>query len=289
MSDAPCLLCAGPSPLRFRKGAHAIHRCDACDLEFVHPVPSARELAAVYERGYFKGDGRGFGYGDYFGKEKQIAEEKARERLDRLQGLGARPGGRLLDLGCADGTFLLRARERGFDVTGVEVSAEARAALPVALHGAVVGSVAEAAARGPIDVATLWDVLEHLPDPLGTLAALRASLAPGAIYGVVVPVIDNANARLLPRSWDQYKPPEHLWYFSRRSIAATLARSLGPVLEEEAAWRRSSRLLEVGLGLSGKARLLGAGERLATSALTRVGLLPSALTVDSWAVYGRCG
>jgi SAM-dependent methyltransferase len=223
---------------------HAIHRCHGCDFEFVHPVPSPEALDAVYAAGYFAGDGAG--YADYFGAERAVSDEKARIRIARLEALGARPGGAVLDVGCADGRFLLAAHARGFRVHGVEVSPEARAALPTELVEHVGASLEQVRDHAPFDVVTLWDVLEHLPAPLATLRTLRPLLAPGALVGVVVPVIDNVNARCWPRSWDQYKPPEHLWFFSRRALRTTLERELGArVVHEESAWRREARLLEV--------------------------------------------
>lgn len=265
MGHAPCTLCAAPARRRLRVGSHAIHRCGRCDFEFVHPLPRAEDIAAVYASGYFSGGGAG--YRDYFGAEHADAERKARERLARLHALGARQGGALLDVGCADGTFLREALARGFRVRGVEVSPEARARLPSELEGLVGSALDEAAAQGPYDVATLWDVLEHLPDPLGALRTLRAALAPGALIAIVVPVIDNANARVLPRTWDQYKPPEHLWYFSRRALRTTLERELGArLLAEEPAWRREARWLDVARPASSP---LGRALRRAERALWR--------------------
>ena len=243
---APCPLCAAPSGLRLRRRGYPIYRCAACDFEFVHPVPTAAEIADCYEGDYFSGPG--LGYGDYFGAERTTSDEKARVRLACLGELGCRSG-RLLDVGCADGRFLRAARQQGFDCTGVEISERARAELPDELRGAVFASLDQALGAEPFELVTLWDTLEHLPDPLGTLRAIRHQLAPTALVAVVVPVIDNVNARFLPRSWDQYKPPEHLWFFSRRALRRTLERELdAELMLEQGAWRREARCWQVGLG-----------------------------------------
>src|SRR5262245_4740509 len=107
VSDAPdamCPLCGGPAPLRFRKSGYAIHRCAACDFEQVCPVPSRAEVAALYAQQYFTG--AGCGYRDYFASERATNLEKAAVRLGRIAELGATRGGRLLDVGCADGVFV---------------------------------------------------------------------------------------------------------------------------------------------------------------------------------------
>jgi SAM-dependent methyltransferase len=286
---ARCLLCERAAPRRFRARGYAIHRCAACDFEFVHPLPPPETLQAVYAKEYFRGDG--CGYADYFGAERAVSDEKARARLARLEALGVRPGGAVLDVGCADGRFLLAARGRGFRVRGVEVSPEARAAVPAELSQVVHGALAEACAHGPFDAATLWDVLEHLPDPLAALRTLRDALAPRALVGVVVPVIDNANARVWPRSWDQYKPPEHLWFFSRRALRETLARELrGSVVYEGGAWRREARVLDVARpARSVLGRAVRGLERAAWRGLCAAGALANEALEDSVFVVVQTG
>ena len=195
---APCLLCARHVPRRFAMNGHDIFRCDTCDFEFVHPVPSAAVLSAVYARDYFRGAGHG--YVDYFGSEHAVAVQKAEDRVSRVASLGAPRGGRWLDLGCADGTLVAHACECGFDAYGVEVSEEALQAVPAKVRPRVFAAIEEA--RGPMDVVTLYDVLEHLPDPMATLRQVRALTAHGGLVAVVVPVIDNVNARVWGRSWD---------------------------------------------------------------------------------------
>jgi hypothetical protein len=116
-------------------------------------------------------------------------------------------------------------------------------------------------------------------------------LAPGALVGIVVPVIDNANARWVPRSWDQYKPPEHLWFFSRRALRAALARALGArVVLETSAWRREARLLDVAAPARGAAgRAAARVERGLWRALAAAGAVDPARLDDSVLIVARVG
>jgi SAM-dependent methyltransferase len=280
-----CALCQGPASFRFAVDGYRIHRCPECDLEFVHPLPSPSEIAAVYERGYFSGGGHG--YGDYLEAERSSNRRKAAARLGRLFELGLGPGERLLDVGCADGTFVEQSLQRGLDAYGVEVSEEIIPSLPEQVRPRVRRSLEAAAPLGPYHAVTFWDVLEHLPDPIATLRAARALLRPGGLLAAVVPVIDNINARAFPRSWDQYKPPEHLWYFSRASLRAVVEREIGGVVLEEGAWQRPARVFDVALA---SRRALAAPrwlERQASRALLRLGVLPRRWAEDSVAVYAR--
>jgi len=281
-----CALCGGKTAPRFTVRGFRVYRCDACDLEFVHPLPAPAELSAVYSQGYFTGAGAG--YSDYFGVERASNQDKARRRLDILETLGIPRSGRVLDVGCADGTFVESAAERGFAAYGIEVSAEAMARMPAKIRPRVARSYAEAAAWGPFDCITFWDVLEHLPDPAEALRDARRLLTSGGIVGVCVPVIDNLNARLLPRSWDQYKPPEHLWFFSRKSMRKLLASEIGAVAFEETAWRRESRIFDVALSFNRNGgRSLVRAESVVNRACVRAGLIREALLDDSVLLFAR--
>jgi SAM-dependent methyltransferase len=195
----------------------------------------------VYEHGYFTGTGSG--YEDYFGRERSIAFRKAHSRLDALAAVARRRPGRVVDIGCAAGYFLEVALARGWDAWGVEPSAEARSALAPSLAGRVAESLD--ALDGDFDAVTFWDVLEHLPDPLTTLREARARLRSEGVLAGVVPVLGSINTRLVPQSWDQYKPPEHLWFFSRRALRKLLWQSAGMrVIREEVAWRREARFVD---------------------------------------------
>jgi SAM-dependent methyltransferase len=255
-------------------------RCDGCDLEFVDPMPSEAELATVYAHGYFTGEG--FGYSDYFGRERADADAKARDRVRRLIDAGARRDGRWLDIGCADGRFLLEAKRIGAETFGVEPSREARERANAELPGRIVASLDEVGAHAPFDVVTFWDVLEHLTNPFDALRAIAPRLARDAFVAIVVPVIDNVNARVAPGSWDQYKPPEHLWFFSRRSVRATLAATLGvEVLVETSAWRRDARVALPRVGDGVVRRLVGRFEGRAWSLLRGARVVPERWFDDS--------
>ncbi len=276
-----CTLCGRACAPRFEKGAYVIHRCVPCDLEFVWPTPPPEAVKAVYERGYFEGDGHG--YEDYFGRERSLAARKAEARLDALKSLG-RTGGKMLDFGCAAGYFVEEARARGWESFGVEPSPEAQRGWSDAVRPYVASTLDEIRERGPFDVITAWDVLEHLPDPVETLRALRAMARPGAVFAVVVPVIGNVNTRIAPSTWDQYKPPEHLWFFSRAAMRATLRKGANArVVREDVAWARPSRFVDP----EGRSRApLTRAARFIDGALHRAAALvaPSIIT-DSVAFY----
>ena len=129
----------------------------------------------------------------------------------------ARGPGRMLDLGCGDGTVLWLAREDGWDVKGIELFPE-----HVELVRHTLGLDVEASditsyqgINEAWDCVVLTHVLEHLPDPVGALRKIHDLLKPGGIAVLEFPNIDAFDARLR-RQLDR-------WHVHRRHYAATYA------------------------------------------------------------------
>jgi 2-polyprenyl-3-methyl-5-hydroxy-6-metoxy-1,4-benzoquinol methylase len=91
------------------------------------------------------------------------------------------PGaGRILDVGCSDGTLGAGLRARGAEVWGIEYDPDfasvASARLDRVLQGDAATVVRELEDEEPFDVVICADVLEHLADPAGTLQGIRGLL-----------------------------------------------------------------------------------------------------------------
>lgn len=215
----PCPLCgaAAAQPHLVRHG-YAIDRCGACGAVYVNPMPSDAALRAHYQQAeYFSGLAEQ-GYRDYADMRQALRPHFRR----RLRVLGGRLApGRLLDFGCAAGFFLEEARAAGWQIAGVELSADMAQRAAAALGVPIATSLA-AADPGPFDAITLWEVVEHLPRPLEVLADLRARLRPGGVLMLSTPNTGHWQAQRAVDDWIAYRPPSHLQYFTR----ATLARAL---------------------------------------------------------------
>ncbi len=108
-----------------------------------------------------------------------------------------RPRGALLDVGCAFGRFLERARQH-YQCEGVDISAYALSLAEPRLPGVPLHhSAIQTFHRGrTFDVITCFDVLEHVPDLPRALGRLRELLAPDGILAIAVPVYDTLPGRL---------------------------------------------------------------------------------------------
>jgi SAM-dependent methyltransferase len=197
-----------------------ILRCRSCRFAFRQLRSSPEQLRELYRQmdpTLYESEVRG---------RKRTAKSHLRIVERHL-----RPG-RLLDVGCASGLFLLQAQEAGWNVTGIEpnnsLCQDARANLEGA--GDVQCATLEMAdLQSGFDAVTLWDVLEHVPDPPGFLQYCRALLRPGGYLFLNVPDLDSRQARILGPRWPLFLP-EHLNYFNRASLSSCAERAaLRPV------------------------------------------------------------
>jgi SAM-dependent methyltransferase len=128
---------------------------------------------------------------------------------------------RLLDVGCASGLFLRSAADLGWSVVGVEPSKALSRLAKENLdgRGEVIATTLQTAglSKSDFDVVTLWDVLEHVPQPGEFLQTAASLLKPSGHLFVNVPDLDSLQARLLRARWPLLLP-EHLNYFNRRSL-----------------------------------------------------------------------
>ena len=137
-----------------------------------------------------------YGYNEYLAEKKSI-KATFKRRLDIVEKF-IEPG-TLLDVGCAMGFLLDLARDQGWTVEGVELSEYAclhaveELHLPV-LHGTLHDAEFDG---GKFDAVTLFDVIEHFPNPRKEIREVARVLRPGGIFAVTTPDVGSLVARLL--------------------------------------------------------------------------------------------
>jgi 2-polyprenyl-3-methyl-5-hydroxy-6-metoxy-1,4-benzoquinol methylase len=219
-TDESCPVCGVASPpLAFVKNGYPMHRCVSCELVYSSRPPAGDKLEALYSAEYFT-DG-GAGYPDYIADER-THRHQARTYLKRIAKLGATPGS-LLDIGCAAGFFLDEARRVGWQVRGCELSAyaHAHASKKLGLDVVRAGFLDPAFAPPPqsFDVITLFNVLEHIPNPTAVVDKMFSLLRPGGHLVVETWDPHSLLARALGSRWPTYAPPTVLYCFTKRTLA----------------------------------------------------------------------
>lgn len=224
-ASARCPVCGELARHLYDKGGHSVHRCRRCGLGFVGDLPTAEALERFYAAGYYDAasptESGGLGYHTAYTELESGLKRMYGDFLDGVLRRHPRKRfARVLDVGCAYGYFLDVARERlaPEELVGLDVTPEARgiAARGYTFHAGFIEDVPLPAAH--FDLVFLGDAFEHVRDPVRVADRLASVLAPGGVLLLTTVDFDSALARLLGRRWRLMKPPEHLFYWTRRSL-----------------------------------------------------------------------
>ena len=214
-------------------GQASICRCQSCGLVQIAPIPAPGDLRNYYAIGY-RESGR---YGSEQASASQFPRdnlfyfnrgESATTLLASFVGPRAREGMlRVLDIGAGFGHTLhsLTRRYPGSESFAVEISEPCvhhLMSLGVTVYTAPAAEVISAL-KERFDLIILSHVLEHLPDPVGTLAALRRLLLPGGLLYIEVPNIPPDSLTRYPKhKWFPRADEPHITFFSRETLRAAL-------------------------------------------------------------------
>lgn len=214
-----CIACGGTVFSEWcRRPPYSVLRCAGCGLGVTSPVPSPDQLAEQNKMTYSAQQRAAL----YSAREKEFAKRYAAQLawIKRF-----RAGGALLDVGCNIGMFLKAARAGGFAAAGAEMNAGCAAYGRERLGLDIRTGTLEDAAfeEGTFDVVTMFDVLEHAPDPRALLAGARRVLKSGGLLVVQSPNFSSFMARLMGENWNWLTPPDHLYHFTPGSVSRLLA------------------------------------------------------------------
>jgi 2-polyprenyl-3-methyl-5-hydroxy-6-metoxy-1,4-benzoquinol methylase len=219
-----------------------VAHCKDCKHQFIQPVPQIPFLKAFYSSYMSKAK-------DGFYQERKQVEipgsfcERYGHWLERISALCKGDGGALLDIGTGLGMFLQLAREYGFDVAGVEPNHEAARELRDVYGIPVYNCLLEELETTALyDAVTMWDLLEHLPDPYVAMRQVHHVLRPDGLVVLEIPVRDSFIHWLVKGayhvSFGRIRRPlflvqgiHHLQYFSEDSIQGFLAKNGFEVVE----------------------------------------------------------
>lgn len=213
--------------LRFRSSGDEVSqdrivRCRRCGLEYVNPRLRSEAILTGYSEG---------------SDETFVSQARSRERTFRRSlvfltralpaKMRARIGGpnrpRILDVGTAGGSFLKVARDAGWEVFGVEPNRWlcdwSRQNYGLKIDNG--GLFEQRYASDSFDVVTLWDVLEHVPDPRALLDEVHRILRPGGVLLVNYPDKGSLAARAMGSRW-VFILTVHIYYFTRKTIRRLL-------------------------------------------------------------------
>lgn len=219
-----CPLCASVrAPSVRRPDGLDVAHCSLCGLWYLDKVPSCGDITSVYAQYWSRI------------RPRDLSEEQAHKMLEacertiyeqktfRIRALtGGLEGKTLLDIGCGLGAFLLLAKKAGATVLGQDISQQAVIFGKERLHLSVLSCPVQdlPSVIDPVDIVVMYDVIEHLTDPLSYIHSASKLLRLGGLLVIHTPNGGQAsNLKTDAAEWVGFKVDlEHLQYFSTKSM-----------------------------------------------------------------------
>lgn len=204
-----CKVCGAKSPHKlWVKEKFLYYKCRSCGLVFVEQSLTDEDIVDIYEKLYPQKQGGGLVKPNLWLYGNILKKLEAYRELNKI-----------FDIGCFDGKFLVTARLCGWGVAGVDVSAPAVEYCNDVLGLPVFNGDVYDALRyfGTQDVITLFDVFEHLRDPVKSLREIYNYLRPGGAIYLETPNNNSFTALIFKKNWCVYFP-WHFFYFNPKNL-----------------------------------------------------------------------
>jgi SAM-dependent methyltransferase len=202
-------------------GTFRLRRCRDCDLVYLTPRLDDATLATLYgEEFYFPSESP---FGAIAEGVKDLIQDARRHVIEKRARIG-----RLLDVGSGDGAFVHHMASHGWDATGLDFSpAASELAARRGLRGRyLMGSLADHdLPLRSFDAVTLWQVLEHIGEPVAMLRRAHALLRPGGLLVASVPNIDSLSATLTRERWWGLDVPRHLVHYTPATLRRVVSEA----------------------------------------------------------------
>ncbi len=251
MNTEDCLICdslATSVYIHLKSNNLVALKCKQCGHIFVKNSPiTSDNIADYYTMADFKGNRllQELEYPDYYTDcfadyneklDSSLVLEQFHEKTSYFESVFPH-GGRLLDVGCATGVFLDMMKKRGWDVEGVEISDElasyARKTFSLNVH--VTDLTREKINSEPFHVITLFDVIEHIPDPNLMIAACRDLLVEDGVLLLRTPTEEGLLrdiAKVIYRMSLTKAEYPMLWFYSFEHIHSFSLNTLNAILKK---------------------------------------------------------
>lgn len=134
----------------------------------------------------------------------------------------------VLDVGCGAGEFLTAAKDAGYEVEGIDIS---QAAVAMCVERGLTARAANYVTdqvKGDLDIITMWDVLEHLPNPASFIGRTSELLKDGGLFVAKIPYFAPLSVKLAKRAQKLrgalLGAPDHVQFYTDKSLRTLLAR-----------------------------------------------------------------
>lgn len=227
-----CILCSNINrDFLYQRDRWTVYCCTKCKLGVLDPRPTDEELADLYRNEYFKSQYKDELLMNSPEMKKRLSQEKHRIRFFHRY----KKTGKVLDIGCGRAYFLLACREKGYDVEGIDVSADVASYVSSELNIKV--HIGEAnildLPEKSFDVITMWHSLEHTADPNIYLQKAHSWLKDNGVLVVDVPNYAGYDAVKTWDNWLGWQLPYHFYHFTKSSLFALLNKQGFAVINQK--------------------------------------------------------
>lgn len=227
-----CILCGSDKrSLIYSKDHWNIYKCDDCSLGILNPRPNEDKLTALYQQEYFQSN-----YNDKLLLDSPEMKQRLKQEKHRVRFFHKfKKTGKVLDIGCGRGYFLLACREGGYEVEGIDISTDASIyvsnELKIPVHIGDVSSIN--LPEKSFDVITMWHSLEHTVDPNVYTQSARRWLKDDGLLVVDVPNYASHDAVKTWNNWLGWQIPYHFYHFTKSSLFLLLRKHGFSVIREK--------------------------------------------------------
>lgn len=191
-------------------------KCTKCGLIYLNPRPSKKDLYKFYPKKYYDSS---LGliekkFVEYLSKQKILDMEKFKQK------------GKILDIGCGEGNYLLQMKSEGYEVSGIDVSPGACNIARKKKLKVYCGELKKHHfPNKTFDIITLWHVFEHLYNPSETLKEIRRILKDDGILIMETPNINCFSFKIFKGYHFHLDSPRHLHHWSKHSMELILNKN----------------------------------------------------------------
>jgi 2-polyprenyl-3-methyl-5-hydroxy-6-metoxy-1,4-benzoquinol methylase len=216
LKNYPCSLCGKEATDQLlTKQGFSIVKCCNCGFVYVNPRVENQQLTSIYRHNYFAN--KDYGYVSYEQEKRLRVKNFERWLQDADKYITETKPFFALDVGCAAGYCLELMNAKGWKTKGLELDEEMCMALQQGFD--ISRSLLEDfITEDQFSVITLFDVIEHIPNIDKAFGKLNSLLTKDGVIIMVTPNYNSLQRKLLGKKWFQYKPIEHIQYFTSKSL-----------------------------------------------------------------------
>ncbi|MFI5149532.1 MAG: class I SAM-dependent methyltransferase [Bacteroidia bacterium] len=221
LQSYPCAVCGSTAfEQRYKIKGFNIVQCKDCSFVYVNPRIKTEELYRLYASDYF--NNTQFGYENYEqnARLRKLTFEKWYALIVPFLGKKMQ---KAIDIGCASGDFIEVLMKNGWtDVDGIELDPVMIEKLHQKHIPVSTVPLEKQSVQKKYQLITLFDVVEHLACLSEAFAKLHDLLEEDGVIALITPDYSSLQRKFFGSKWFQFKPYEHIQYFTPETLAKAL-------------------------------------------------------------------